>query len=99
MVQKGTVRNLVYGEVICYHAVMTALAAISLGGGRPGLESSSTDANLPMSLGLPAITIGSGFRSERSHSPDERLLTDRETALRYMAMSLATIVTAAGIAK
>jgi hypothetical protein len=32
---------------------------------------SSTDANLPMSLGIPSITISRGGISERSHSTDE----------------------------
>ncbi|WP_298670367.1 M20/M25/M40 family metallo-hydrolase [uncultured Sphingomonas sp.] len=79
--------------------VRTAYAAIAVGGGKPELESSSTDANMPMSLGIPAITIGSGFASERSHSPGERLKLDREDTLRYMTMSLATVIGAAGIAK
>ena len=32
----------------------------------------STDANIPMSLGIPAITIGAGGTSKGAHSPDER---------------------------
>lgn len=79
--------------------VRTAYAAIAAGGGKPELESSSTDANLPMSLGIPAITIGSGFATERAHSPDERLKLDREDTVRYMTMSLATVIGAAGLAK
>ena len=79
--------------------VQTAFAAIAVGGGKPELESSSTDSNLPMSLGIPAVTIGSGFAAERSHSPDERLKLDREETVRYMTMSLATVIAAADLGK
>lgn len=79
--------------------VKTAMAAIAIGGGKPELESSSTDSNLPMSLGIPAVTIGSGFHTERAHAPDERLLLDRDDTVRYMTMSLATVIGAAGVAK
>jgi hypothetical protein len=34
-------------------------------------EASSTNANLPISLGVPAITIGGGGRDGRNHSLDE----------------------------
>ena len=35
------------------------------------LEQSSTDSNLPISLGIPAITIGAGGKSGLSHTLDE----------------------------
>lgn len=38
---------------------------------------SSTDANLPMSLGIPAITIDSGLAGGRPHAPDEWIDVDR----------------------
>ncbi|XQU76851.1 Acetylornithine deacetylase/Succinyl-diaminopimelate desuccinylase [Cupriavidus sp. H18C2] len=37
----------------------------------PSLRGGSTDANVPMSLGIPAIIIGSGGKSGGSHSRDE----------------------------
>ena len=37
----------------------------------PSFGFSSTDANIPMSLGIPAITIGRGGPGGRQHSPDE----------------------------
>jgi tripeptide aminopeptidase len=40
-------------------------------GNRSRLESSSTDANLPLSLGIPAIAIGAGGQGGGSHSLDE----------------------------
>lgn len=79
--------------------VKVAVAALKAGGGKAGFESGSTDSNLPMSLGIPAITIGSGFESERSHALDESLILDRPGTVRYMAIDLATIIAAAGLAK
>jgi acetylornithine deacetylase/succinyl-diaminopimelate desuccinylase-like protein len=37
----------------------------------PRLDQSSTDANLPISLGIPALTLGAGGRSGCSHTLDE----------------------------
>ena len=37
----------------------------------PRLDQSSTDSNLPISLGIPAITLGAGGSSAFSHSLDE----------------------------
>jgi tripeptide aminopeptidase len=40
-------------------------------GGTPRLTRSSTDANIPIARGIPAITIGSGGISANSHAPNE----------------------------
>lgn len=40
-------------------------------GNRSRLERSSTDANIPLSLGIPAIAIGGGGRGGGSHTLDE----------------------------
>ncbi|WP_042877186.1 M20/M25/M40 family metallo-hydrolase [Cupriavidus necator] len=37
----------------------------------PSLRGGSTDANVPMSLGIPAVILGSGGKSGGSHSRDE----------------------------
>lgn len=58
--------------------VRTAAAAISAFGLTPAYFVSSTDANIPMSLGIPAITIGRGGPGGRTHSLDE--WTDVEPA-------------------
>jgi tripeptide aminopeptidase len=34
-------------------------------------EPSSTDSNLPISLGIPAITMGGGGKEDNNHSPSE----------------------------
>jgi tripeptide aminopeptidase len=51
--------------------VQSALAITKIFGAVATLEDSSTDANVPMSLGIPAITIGGGGRGESTHSPQE----------------------------
>lgn len=51
--------------------VESALAATRTLGVTPVLDTSSTDANLPMSLGIPAITLGAGGRAGQLHTPDE----------------------------
>lgn len=65
-------------------------------GFRPELEASSTDANIPMSLGIPAITIASGVGG-RMHSLDEWLEIDQAVSVRQLGMALATILAAAGM--
>lgn len=51
--------------------VANAEAALASLGIEPSRNASSTDANLPMSLGIASITISRGGISERSHSTDE----------------------------
>ena len=51
--------------------VQAAAAAITAFGLTPQYLTSSTDANIPMSLGIPAITIGRGGPGDRTHSLDE----------------------------
>lgn len=51
--------------------VQRAMAAILLNGNEPHLGRSSTDSNLPISLGIPAITIGRGGISGEVHAPGE----------------------------
>ncbi len=51
--------------------VKAAVEATLSAGGTPRLIASSTDANIPMSLGIPAIAMGAGGESGRAHTPDE----------------------------
>jgi tripeptide aminopeptidase len=47
-------------------------AAKQLGVESWSLNTSSTDSNIPMSLGIPAITIGGGGTDANSHALSER---------------------------
>jgi acetylornithine deacetylase/succinyl-diaminopimelate desuccinylase-like protein len=51
--------------------VEIAVEATKLLGFEPRLDQSSTDSNLPISLGIPAITLGGGGTSGASHTLDE----------------------------
>ena len=51
--------------------VQRAMAATLAFGVQPSLRISSTDANLPISKGIPAVTMSRGGVSGNSHSPDE----------------------------
>jgi acetylornithine deacetylase/succinyl-diaminopimelate desuccinylase-like protein len=51
--------------------VQRAVAATEAFGIEPQLRISSTDANLPLSKGIPAVTMSRGGISGNSHAPDE----------------------------
>lgn len=61
----------------------------------PVFGANSSDANLPMSLGIPAVAIDTGIPGGRPHSPDEWIDVDRTYAraglerLLLLTMSLA----------
>lgn len=51
--------------------VQRALAATAEFGAIGYLERSSTDSNVPIAMGIPAVTIGRGGDSYNGHAPDE----------------------------
>ncbi|MSR35839.1 MAG: M20/M25/M40 family metallo-hydrolase [Gemmatimonadetes bacterium] len=51
--------------------VRAAMAATQAVGAAPELAVSSTDANIPMSLGIPAVTMGAGGEAGLAHTTDE----------------------------
>jgi acetylornithine deacetylase/succinyl-diaminopimelate desuccinylase-like protein len=75
-----------------------ARAAIEAHGIPTTFEFSSTDANIPLSMGIPAIKIGSGGTGGRQHSLEEWIDVEPEMSVRGMAAGLATILAAAGVA-
>jgi acetylornithine deacetylase/succinyl-diaminopimelate desuccinylase-like protein len=58
----------------------------------PSAESSS-DSNVPIGLGIPAITVGGGGRGERSHAPDEVFHTAQAWQGTQYAVLLAVALT------
>lgn len=76
--------------------VVAALRTLTRHGYAPALEYSSTDANVPMSLGVPAITIGTGATGGRAHSPDEFLDVERGAFVRGLAAGLDIVLGVAG---
>jgi len=71
--------------------VQQALAAIESFGLNPQLRISSTDANIPISKGLPAITISRGGKSTGAHSFEETW-TDQDA---HIAIQIALLITLA----
>ena len=51
--------------------VRAAVAATRAVGARPELASASTDANVPMALGIPAVTLGAGGEGGNVHTTGE----------------------------
>jgi di/tripeptidase len=78
--------------------VRLAQAALEAHGFAPQFEASSTDANIPMSLGIPAIKIGSGGTGGRGHSLEEWIDVEPEASVRGMTAGLATLLAVAGVA-
>lgn len=77
--------------------VQFAKAAISAKGFETGFAASSTDANIPMSMGIPAIRIGSGGSGAREHSLEEWIDVAPNVSLRGMEAGLATLLAVAGV--
>jgi len=56
--------------------VQRAMATVAHFGAQPRLGRSSTDANVPISLGIPSVTIGGGGVGAGAHSLDEWWLNE-----------------------
>ncbi len=77
--------------------VQLSRSAIEAYGIEPRFEYSSTDANIAMSLGIPALRIGSGGRGGRAHSLEEWIDVEPEASIRGMTAGLAALLAAAGM--
>jgi len=77
--------------------VRASVEAVTAFGFTPNTESSSTDANIPMSLGVPAIRFGSGGTGGRGHSLDEWIDVEEELSVRGLSAGLAAILGTAGM--
>lgn len=71
--------------------VQAATAAVKAFGLTPSYGVSSTDSNVPMSMGIPAITIGRGI-GDRSHSPDEWTDVAKPAAVQAVQVALAIVL-------
>jgi tripeptide aminopeptidase len=77
--------------------VRTTAAAVRAMGYTPELGASSTDSNIPISLGIPAVTIGSGGTGGRAHALDEWIDVAKPESLRGMTVGLAAVLAMAGV--
>jgi acetylornithine deacetylase/succinyl-diaminopimelate desuccinylase-like protein len=79
--------------------VQTAKAAIEAGGYKFATKSSSTDSNMPMSLGIPALTIGrmGPDKFGRTHSLDEWIDVEKGPMVKAMTTCLSIILATTGV--
>jgi acetylornithine deacetylase/succinyl-diaminopimelate desuccinylase-like protein len=84
------------GELPKEHPLVRAAVEATYAIGRtPELVTASTDANVPISLGLPAIAIGAGGRGGGVHTPGEWY--DNTDGTLGVARALTVLVAAAGL--
>ncbi|MDB4883086.1 MAG: peptidase [Gemmatimonadetes bacterium] len=85
------------GELPSDHALVAAAADATRAIGRsPELATASTDANVPISLGIPAIAIGAGGRGGGVHTAGEWY--DNTDGTLGIARALTVVVSAAELA-
>ena len=63
----------------------------------PTFNYSSTDSNLPMSLGIPAITIDAGGDGGRAHALDEWIDVEKSSSLAGVRSALLLVAALAGV--
>jgi tripeptide aminopeptidase len=80
-----------------HRLVEVAVAATKVVGVEPKLDQASTDSNLPISLGIPAITLGAGGTAAGSHTLKEWF--DPHDRDRGLKRALLVILALAGLAK
>lgn len=77
--------------------VQRTMATIEIFGLTPDLRSGSTDSNIPISLGIPAVTLSKGGIGGGAHSPAE--WWQNKNGKRAIEIALLTLVAEAGVAK
>jgi di/tripeptidase len=77
--------------------VQTATAVIQAFGLTPAHGTSSTDANIPMSMGIPSITLESGGSGGRNHTLDEWIDVERVPSIRGIDVAMGILLALAGI--
>lgn len=75
--------------------VQRAIAATQHVGGKPTLRRSSTDSNIPISKGIPAVTIGGGGVGRNAHALDEYYINKEGT--KGIKRALLLVLAEAGI--
>ena len=70
-------------------------AAVKAYGLKPTYNISSTDSNIPISMGVEAVTIGRGGPGGRSHSLDEWVDVEKKSAVQAAEVTLAIVLGAA----
>ncbi len=74
--------------------VQSTTAAVKAFGLTPTYGIGSTDSNIPISLGIPAVTIGRG-NSARSHALDEWIDVEKQSSVQAAQVALTVVLAAA----
>jgi len=77
--------------------VQTAAAVMKALGMTPVYSNSSTDANIPISMGIPAITLDSGGRGGRPHALDEWIDVEKTASAKGTSIALGILLSLAGM--
>ena len=77
--------------------VQIASAVVMKFGMQPTHSIGSTDANIPISLRIPAITIDSGGNGGRAHSLDEWIDVEKNASVKGIHLVMTTLVSLAGL--
>jgi len=77
--------------------VQTAAAVIRVFGMVPTFGLSSTDANIPLSMGIPAITLESGGTGSRNHTLDEWIDVEKTASVRGIHIAMGVLLALAGM--
>jgi tripeptide aminopeptidase len=77
--------------------VQTATAVIQAFGMTPTYTMSSTDSNIPMSMGIPAITLESGGTGSRNHTLDEWIDVEKTASVRGIDAAMGILLALAGM--
>ena len=76
--------------------VQRAMAAVAHFGIAPSLSRGSTNSNIPIAMGIPAVTLGRGGQSANAHSLNEWWYDDQ--GYKSIQLALLTLVAEAGLA-
>ncbi len=76
--------------------VKTVVAVVQAFGLTPSYRIGSTDSNFPISLGIPAVTIGRGI-GDRAHSLDEWVDVEKTAQIKAAQVALVTFLALAGV--
>ena len=74
----------------------TAAATVRALGMTPTFDYSSTDANFPISLGIPALRLNSGGTDGQAHSLDEWTDVEKQASLKGIRALMVTMLSLAG---
>jgi len=77
--------------------VQTAETVIRAFGMTPTVGVSSTDANIPLSMSIPAITLESGGTGSRNHTLDEWIDVEKIASVRGIHIAMGVLLSLAGM--